>query len=309
MGQWGRIGRMGPVWVSGTSLARSRARPASNTHGKGIPIMATTKKTTNDNTVSKTVGTGVGIAGGAAAGAGVGSAIALGPGTAIGAVVGAIAGGLTGNAIAEAVDPSEEEVYWEGEHRNRPYYKEGTSYNEYRPAYRFGVEAANTHRDKQFTEVEKRLNRAWPKTRGESHLTWSKARGAIQDAYERTLRLHEERLKVDKQEVQTGSVGVRKETVTEHQRIDVPVEREEVVITRRPVNGPARKGSLNPDRNEAEIRIPVKEQKVRVTKETVPVEEVSVGRRKVKEVHKVDETVRKERVATDQQGEAKVRRR
>jgi len=267
--------------------------------------MATTRQ--RDNTVSKAVGTGVGVAGGAAAGAGIGTAILPGVGTAIGAGIGAIAGGLTGNVVAEAIDPSEEEVYWEGEYKNRPYYQQNVTYDQYRPAYRYGVEAANKHRA-PFTEVEKRLNRNWPKSRGESSLTWSKAKGAIADAYERTLRLHEERLNVKKETVEAGQVGIRKETVTEHRRMDVPVEREEVVITRKPVSGPARAGGLNPDRSEQEIRVPVKEERVNVTKETVPVEEVSIGRRKVHDVRKVDEPVKKERLATDQSGDARIRR-
>jgi uncharacterized protein (TIGR02271 family) len=268
--------------------------------------MATTRKK-NDNTVTKAVGTGVGVVGGAAAGAGIGSAVAPGVGTAIGAAVGALAGGLTGNVAAEAIDPSEEETYWHEEYRNRPYYKEGTSFEEYSPAYRYGVEAANKYRA-PYTEVEKRLNRNWPKSRGESHLTWSKAKDAIADAYERTLRLHEERLKMQKESVKTGEVAVRTEVVTEHQRLDVPVEREEVVIKRRPVNGAARPGGLNAREREAEIRIPVKEERVKVTKETVPVEEVSIGRRKVQGTQKVDETVKKERLATDQSGSPRVRR-
>jgi uncharacterized protein (TIGR02271 family) len=272
--------------------------------------MATTRKIKHDNTVSKAVGTGVGIAGGAAAGAGIGSVVP-GVGTAIGAgvgaVVGAVAGGVTGNLVAEAIDPSEEEVYWKEEYKNRPYYEEGTSFKEYSPAYRFGVEAANKYRA-PYTEVEKRLNRNWPKSRGESSLTWSKARDAVADAYERTLRLHEERLKVQKESVKAGEVAVRTEVVTEHQRVDVPVEREEVVIKRRPVNGPARPGGLRATEREAEIRIPVKEQRVKVTKETVPVEEVSIGRRKVQGTEKVNETVKKERLATNESGSPRVRR-
>jgi len=152
--------------------------------------------------------------------------------------------------------------------------------------------------------VESRLSRNWPKSRGESSMTWSKAKGPVQDAYDRTLKLYEERLKVDK-EVDTGEVDVRKETVTERQTVDVPVEREEVVIKRRPAHGGAHKEAV--DGQEEEIRIPVKEERVRVTKEAVPTEEVSVERRKVREVKHVDEPVRKEKIRTTEKGRAKVR--
>lgn len=92
--------------------------------------------------------TGVGI--GAAAGgvAGVGTAAAIGAatgsiagpvGTAIGAIVGAVAGGYAGKAIGEAHDPTEDDTYWRGEHRNRPYYKSDYDYDrDLAPAYRYG---------------------------------------------------------------------------------------------------------------------------------------------------------------------------
>ena len=48
------------------------------------------------------------------------------------------------------------------------------------------------------------------------------------DTDEEKLRLHEERLSVDKERVQTGEVNVGKHVVEETQSIEVPVEREEV---------------------------------------------------------------------------------
>src|SRR5262249_1621819 len=104
------------------------------------------------------------------------------------------------------------------------------------------------------------------------------------------------------QPVQTGEVKVRKDVRTEHQKIDVPVEREEVVVTRKPARGTA--GAIG---QTEEIRIPVKEEQVRVTKQTVPTEEGTVGRRKVRDVKGADETVRKEEVRVEDQGNARVR--
>jgi len=261
------------------------------------------KKTTRkkDNTTSEAIGAGVGVAGGAATGAAIGSL--GGPvGTAIGAVVGGVAGGFAGKEVADLIDPAEEEKYWEKEYTNRPYSQDGKRYQEYRPAYRYGVEAVNKYPDKRFVEIEGRLSRNWPKSRGESHLTWSKAKPAVQDAHERAIRLHEERLRVNKETVNTGEVSVRKQVVTEHQKVDVPVEREEVVISRRPARG--RGGRIGEQRED--IRIPVKEERVQVTKETVPVEEVTVGRRKVQDVKHVNETVRKEKVQVEEKGNPKV---
>src|SRR5262249_5978727 len=139
--------------------------------------------------------------------------------------------------------------------------------------------------------------------RGQSHLTWSKAKPAVQDAHDRAIRLHEERLRVNKEAVNAGEVSVKKRVVKEQQKIDVPVEREEVVINRRPARG---RGGRIGEQTE-EIRIPVKEERVKVSKETVPVEEVTVGRRKVRDVQHVNETVRKEKVQVDEKGNPRVR--
>jgi uncharacterized protein (TIGR02271 family) len=264
--------------------------------------MATRNGTKKDNTTSKVIGGGTGAVGGAAAGTAIGAA--AGP---VGMAVGGVAGAVAGTAIAAAVDPAEETKHWEGEYTSRPYYVEGTPFKEYRPAYVYGVVAANKYTGQPFSEVEKRMGRNWPKERGDSSLTWGKAKGAAQDAYERTMRLHEERLKVDKEQVSKGEAVVRKEVVTERQKVEVPVEREEVVIKRKPASGPARPGGMGTDEKASEIRIPVKEERVKVTKETVPVEDVTVGRRKVSSTHKVDEPVRKERLRTETKGGAPVR--
>ena len=118
----------------------------------------------------------------------------------------------------------------------------------------------------------------------------------------KTIRAREEQLQVNKTPVQTGEVRVRKEVHTEHQQITVPVEREEVVVERRPVSGHATSGI-----KAEEIRIPVKEEHVRVSKEAVVKEEVSVGKRKVQDTQTVSGEVRKEEVVVETEGQAKVR--
>jgi len=118
----------------------------------------------------------------------------------------------------------------------------------------------------------------------------------------RTIQLREEELRVDKTPVRTGEVEVRKEVVTENRQIQVPVEREEVVIERRPARGSAAAGEMKAE----EIRIPVSEEKVHVSKQTVAKEEVSVGKRKVTHHQSVGGTVRKEQLRVDKKGDAKV---
>jgi len=117
-----------------------------------------------------------------------------------------------------------------------------------------------------------------------------------------TVQLKEERLRAEKEQVRAGEVTVRKEVHTEHQRIDVPVEREEVVIERRPAGGRAA-GDVRAE----EIRIPVKEERVDVHKETVAKEEVSVGKRKVQDTQTVSGDVKKEELRVETEGDVRVR--
>jgi len=263
------------------------------------------KRKKNDNTTSKVVGAGAGGGGGAVAGAAIGTAVMPGIGTAVGALVGAVAGGATGTAVADYVDPAEEEKYWKENYPSRPYYKDDVEFEQYQPAYRYGAKAASRYPGKSFEEIEKRLSRNWPQARGElSSLSWSKVRDAVRDAHERTIKLHEERLNVTKEPVTTGEVNIHKEVVQDHQKIDVPVEREEVVVTRRKVHGHASPADIHAQSEE--IRIPVKEEKVKVTKEAVVTEEVDVSRRKVRGVEHIDDTVRKEQLHVEKKGDVKV---
>jgi len=118
------------------------------------------------------------------------------------------------------------------------------------------------------------------------------------------IRLHAEELHVHKRFVETGEVRVRKEVVTEHKTVNVPVQREEVVIERHPVSGQA--ASSADIRSGEEVRIPVREEQVRVEKTPVVKEEVTVGKRQVHETEQVGGTVRKEEVRVERKGDVDV---
>ncbi len=104
---------------------------------------------------------------------------------------------------------------------------------------------------------------------------------------------------------------VRKEVRTETQHIDVPVEREEVVIERTPVHGRvAADGIAAGDlRKGEEVRIPVREERVNVSKEAVVTEEVKVGKRVVQDTERVSGDVRKEEIKIDRKGDVDVKTR
>jgi len=122
-----------------------------------------------------------------------------------------------------------------------------------------------------------------------------------------TIEVKEEVLHAEKRPVQTGAVNVRKEVHTETKTIEVPVQREEVVIERTPVHG--RAASEATIREGEEIRIPVSEEQVDVSKRAVVTEEVKVGKRVVQDTEKVSGQVRKEEVHVEQTGDVNVKNR
>ena len=131
------------------------------------------------------VGTGIGAAaGGMAAGAAAGSV--AGPvGTVAGAAVGAVAGGLAGKAIAERIDPTMEEAYWRENYTSKPYIRSGATFDDYGPAYMYGVENYGRFHGATFDEVESDLARDWQRAKGKSSLAWEDARHATRDSWQR----------------------------------------------------------------------------------------------------------------------------
>jgi uncharacterized protein (TIGR02271 family) len=126
-----------------------------------------------------------------------------------------------------------------------------------------------------------------------------------------TFQVKEERLHAEKRPVETGEVNVRKEVHSETKTMEVPVEREEVIIERTPVHGrAATEGIATGDIREGEqIRVPVREEQVNVTKEPVVTEEVKVGKQVVQDTEHVSGEVRKEEVKVDQTGDVDVKTR
>ena len=97
------------------------------------------------------------------------------------------------------------------------------------------------------------------------------------------MQLREEKLRVGKQVVQTGEVGLHKEVVSEQQTVDVPVTHEEVIIERRPGSG---QPSDTPIGEEETYRIPVCEEQVSVQKQPVVREEITLSKRQVQDTHR-----------------------
>lgn len=110
----------------------------------------------------------------------------------------------------------------------------------------------------------------------------------------------EERLSVDKENVQTGEARLRKYVVEDTETIEVPVTREEVRVERTPIDGEAREGSLrDAGIGEEEASVTLHEERVTVNKETVPVEEVRLEKDTVRDTETVSEEIRKEKIEVD----------
>lgn len=109
------------------------------------------------------------------------------------------------------------------------------------------------------------------------------------------VELAAEELHVDKTRHQVGEVEIHKEVVQEQVEIPVTLEHEEVVVTRRAVDGGVA-GSIGDDEV---VRIPVSEEVANVSKTAHVVEEVEVEKRVVTENQTVTGTVRHEELDVD----------
>jgi uncharacterized protein (TIGR02271 family) len=188
------------------------------------------------------------------------------------------------------------------------YGSSGGRWEDYEPQYRYGWER---HREPRFngrswTDAEPELRRDWEQRYHDK--PWDRVADHIRDAWddrEQTTQLREERLRPEKESVEAGEVRLRKDVVTEQRSVDVPVTHEEVYVERRPVTGGRRaSGDL---REGEEIRVPVREEEVRLEKQTVVTEEVNVGKRPVTEQERLTGTVRREEARLETTGDVDVR--
>jgi len=122
---------------------------------------------------------------------------------------------------------------------------------------------------------------------------------------EARIPLREEQLNVEKQRVEKGEVRIHKEVVTEQQRIDVPVSHEEVVIEHLPAS--EARAADTPIGQSETIHIPVSEDQVNVTKQTVETGEIDVTKRNVQGEQRVSGTVRREEPRIEKSGDVDIR--
>lgn len=111
---------------------------------------------------------------------------------------------------------------------------------------------------------------------------------------------HEEQLHVGKEREQTGRARLRKYVVTDHETVDVPVEREEVRVERTPLSGTeATTGTIG----EEDVEVTLHEERPVVAKETVGVEKIELEKETVRDTERVEADVRKEQVEVETDAE------
>lgn len=111
---------------------------------------------------------------------------------------------------------------------------------------------------------------------------------------------HEEQLHVGKEQRETGRARLRKYVVTDHETVDVPLEREEVRVERTPLSGTeATAGTIG----EEDVEVTLHEERPVVAKETVGVEKVGLEKDTVRDTERVDAEVRKEQVEVETDAE------
>ncbi|TXD97027.1 DUF2382 domain-containing protein [Psychrobacter frigidicola] len=126
----------------------------------------------------------------------------------------------------------------------------------------------------------------------------------IQDtAYDapNTLELLEERLTVNKDRIVAGLVKVGKHVVTEERNVEVNLEEEHAHIERTNVDRPTDRRIGDTDNSDT-IEVELEAERARVSKETYVAEEVNVGKTTQSRTETIVETIQREELDIDRDG-------
>ncbi|WP_351118885.1 PRC and DUF2382 domain-containing protein [Psychrobacter sp. SMN/5/1215-MNA-CIBAN-0208] len=116
-----------------------------------------------------------------------------------------------------------------------------------------------------------------------------------------TLELLEERLSVNKDRIVAGLVRVGKHVVTEERNVEVDLEEEHANIQRTNVDRPTERRIGDVNGNET-IEVELEAERARVSKETYVTEEVNVGKTTEHRTETIVETIQREELDIDNDG-------
>lgn len=88
--------------------------------------------------------------------------------------------------MAEMKQWDQEDQWWRQNYSSRPY-ATGRTYEDFRPAYRYGYESGQHHMGRTWNDVETDLRTGWDKyeNRGPGGATWENIKDAVRDAWHR----------------------------------------------------------------------------------------------------------------------------
>jgi hypothetical protein len=82
-----------------------------------------------------------------------------------------------------------QDAHWSANYATRPYVEAGEDYQDFAPAYLYGVFLYHSNPERTFDEHEGELASGWKSARSGSPLDWSRARPAIREAWYRVRDL------------------------------------------------------------------------------------------------------------------------
>jgi uncharacterized protein (TIGR02271 family) len=129
--------------------------------------------------------------------------------------------------------------------------------------------------------------------------------GTPSDESGATMELREEELRARKESVESGRVRMDKDIVEEQRTLEVPVMREEITLDRHAVERRPADGGIG-DAQQA-ISVPLHQEHVTAEKRTVVYEEVGISKHAVEDTERVSDTVHKEVMDVDTEGDVRLR--
>lgn len=117
----------------------------------------------------------------------------------------------------------------------------------------------------------------------------------------KTLELLEERLTVNKDRIVAGVASIGKHVVTEEKRIDVDLQEEKAHIERTAVDRPTDR-RIGDDLGATSISVELEAERARVDKQTYVTEEVSLGKTTEVRTETIFETIQREELNVDANG-------
>lgn len=106
----------------------------------------------------------------------------------VGTRIGPVVFGLAGEGLAEAIDPTRARACRSEDFSGRDSFKNGSSSDDYGPAYGFGMNARGRYPGRNFDDVESEMSSDWAASRGGSILSWDWAKHAARDGWNRLSR-------------------------------------------------------------------------------------------------------------------------